>query len=953
MSSTTAVNYNTVPTDKSREAGKFVTDTSQNLVSGSPEDNAMRSLRNQLALAQNEYNAYYKILYSNVQNYFDRIDPKKDSYLNQNISLSNGQTAYVTNQGVSKLYNEKSFPGKNGCPTQIKSTKGSDPTKLKPNLKIGNPISGNSSYQCGNEGKNVMVSSILPTSKSLVPTEKGCYSSVLKSSQPMDYLDSSGKITKSKPGDTAKIYTYDTCMANAIYQGQRYFALQDAVATNGTGYCTVSNTNSLIPLMDASRRIDKDNTSYINPPGGQRELWSSKIITNFGPSKLIGTQMEFNNLGGLVIKDTNGGIVKNIIASSSTTYMGCFLDSKVDKRNLPQESGRGKTYNYNTCQSLAKSRNLDYFGLQNETGIGKSAINAECFMGNEADYTRTLKDKDFPQLPQVNTQNKNFPQIVNQTKNKSHNCHLQNDGYVYGGPSVNAIYKNSPPATYFLIINDNGTIAMYKGSYIPSAGSEQVDSKNTKMWSAGKAETSMDPNATYSASASKYGNCIVVSRSSPSVILRSEEFIGSLTGKAYLKMEKDGNLVLYTSKRKVNCKIKNNRNVGGVNANAIYDIGMYGVPKNLSRAGLVDENGTLREYPSNMIINNSKSEYIVKEGRPISVNDQNYENFLASKTQYKSLDAAKNACNSISKCYSIVKNNQGIFYLMTNKYGEPTIKDSRSSYMQTYFRKPQINSSGSCPKGFVEIDSLAWERYSKNNGGMGSSMIPKFDCTFGQTKLTDDTLKSLKKNVDRLTQKIQKSSQGWVKRSGTAQDNHKGNKEEDKTNTGTNSKITVDKDNEKDAVIQEKNTKQNKSIIASSAINKKKSGRTTGEGSGTIGKGNMSLYNQYKSNQRYTKIPSTLNTNPTVRIESTNTRTPRGVPNRTNVRGSPPLRSGLVAPRGGGGGRGRDGFTNMNSVINRIVNDSSMLVSQQNYEYILWIVLAILAIAIFIRVQRK
>jgi hypothetical protein len=940
MSSTTAVNYNTVPTNKSTAAGKFVTNPKKNLVSGSQEDRKMISLRNQLADAQNEYNKHYKILSNNVQNYFNRIDPKKDSYLNQNISLSNGQTSYITNQGVSKLYNEKSFPGKNGCPTQIKKIQGiNDPTKLKPNLKVGNPISGNNSYQCGNEGKNVMVSSILPTSKPLVPTEKGCYSSVSKSSQPMDYLDSNGKITKNKPGDMAKIYTYDTCMANAIYQGQRYFALQDAVATNGTGYCAVSNTNSLTPLMDTSRRID--NTSYINPPGGQRELWSSKIITNFGPSKLIGTQMEFNNLGGLVIKDANGGIVKNIIASSSTTYMGCFLDNKGVKRNLPQSSGRGKTQNYSTCQSLAKSRNLDYFGLQNETGIGKSAINAECWMGNEADYTRTLKDKDFPQLPQVNTQNKNFPQIVNQSKDRSYNCHLQNDGYVYGGPSVNSIYKNSPPATYFLIINDNGTIAMYKGNYIPTAGSEQVDSKNTKMWSAGKAGTSMDPNATYSASASKYGNCIVVSKSSPSVILRAGEFIGSLTGKAYLKMENDGNLVLYTSKREVNCKIKNNRNVGGVNANAIYDIGMYGYPRDLARSGFVDENGTLREYPSNMILNNSKSEYIVKKGRPITMNNQNIQNFLASNTQYKTLNAAKSACNSNSKCYSIFENNEGIFYLTTNKYGEPTITDKDSLRSQTHFRKPQINSSGSCPKGFVEIDSLAWERYAKNNGGMGNLMTDKFDCNFGQTKLTDAKLELLKENVDKLTKKIQESSKSWVRRSGTAQNNHKGNKEEDKTNTGTNSKITVDKDNEKDAVTQEKSKKQNKSIINASSNIKKKSGGTTGRGPVEVGKGNMSLYKQNKTNHRYHKVSPALNTNPEVRIKGGNTAASRE---------KAPINAGPVAPRGRGG---RDGFTNMNSVINRIVNDSSMLVSQKNYEYILWVVLAVLAIAIFIRVRRK
>ena len=141
-------------------------------------------------------------------------------------------------------------------------------------------------------------------------------------------------------------------------------------------------------------------------------------------------------------------------------------------------------------------------------------------------------------------------------------------------------------------------------------------------------------------------------------------------------------------------------------------------------------------------------------------------------------------------------------------------------------------------------------------------------------------------------------------------------------------------------LLKKSQKKKNKELAKKSSHHVANNKKTSGYTRGTIPGGNPIMLPN-KTNHRYHKTQSPLNTDPSVFINS-NTRTPHG------VRGTAPTNAGPVAPR-----RGRDGFTNMNTVINRIVNDSSMLVSQQNYEYILWIVLAILAIAIFIRVRRK
>jgi hypothetical protein len=109
-----------------------------------------------------------------TQDYYDRIDPNKNPYLNQNICLSNGSCGYVTNQGVFKPYpkdNDVTYnntAGKNGCPsTAYKNINGEGDinaigsmTTSTPSLLIGTPmVSGQS---CGYEGNNIYVDKMLP-----------------------------------------------------------------------------------------------------------------------------------------------------------------------------------------------------------------------------------------------------------------------------------------------------------------------------------------------------------------------------------------------------------------------------------------------------------------------------------------------------------------------------------------------------------------------------------------------------------------------------------------------------------------------------------------------------------------------------------------------------------------------------------------------------------------------
>ena len=140
----------------------------------------------ELIQSQKSYLSDYSNTFNKVteksQDYVNRISPS-NPYLNKFVHFTNDPIVYVTNLGVAKPISSwetyQSLLGKNGCPSDAVSApmewngpyiEGST-IPLKPSLVVGPPM--NPGESCGNEGKNVYVSSLI--SKDAIAAYEGCY----------------------------------------------------------------------------------------------------------------------------------------------------------------------------------------------------------------------------------------------------------------------------------------------------------------------------------------------------------------------------------------------------------------------------------------------------------------------------------------------------------------------------------------------------------------------------------------------------------------------------------------------------------------------------------------------------------------------------------------------------------------------------------------------------------
>jgi hypothetical protein len=165
-----------------------ITEQSQNLLKQTEEIKANKKkvseLKKNYKSSLTQYDGLIETRTTQTQGYYDRIDPVKNPYLNQNICIgkppvdgvksSNDVCGYVTNQGVFKPYpsdNNVTYnntAGKNGCPStayvkvdgEVDVNAIGSMTTTSPSLLIGTPmVSGQS---CGYEGNNVYVDKMLP-----------------------------------------------------------------------------------------------------------------------------------------------------------------------------------------------------------------------------------------------------------------------------------------------------------------------------------------------------------------------------------------------------------------------------------------------------------------------------------------------------------------------------------------------------------------------------------------------------------------------------------------------------------------------------------------------------------------------------------------------------------------------------------------------------------------------
>jgi hypothetical protein len=312
----------------------FTTQGSSNPVSH-PVSQEILSKLSELNKLQTEYDSLieqYKtantVMIQDVKTTVDNMS--SNAYLNQNVTLSDGKTYYVTGKGVSKLYDSTATyygtNGKNGCPS------GSTSVSLStiPNTTKGSNIVVGQS--CGNEGSNVVVNKVLNTPSS---SYVGCYN------------DSTTTPTMTSVGSGDKIYNYESCQEAALNSGSSYFGLQGLDTTTNLSSCYITNdVSSAKKYGEATTMCKSDSDGNV-----------------YG-----------NTLVNAIYENPSG----------NTTYVGTYGDAP--SRAMTLVNGGSRTFTYNSCREQAVKTGSKYFGLQS---FKSGTQMAQCTLSN--DFTEASK----------------------------------------------------------------------------------------------------------------------------------------------------------------------------------------------------------------------------------------------------------------------------------------------------------------------------------------------------------------------------------------------------------------------------------------------------------------------------------------------------------------------------------------------------------------------------------
>lgn len=357
-----------------------------------------------------------------LEEYFARISPS-NPYLGKNIRFSVGAIYYVTRQGIAKVYDTwdiyTSTAGMNGCPSEIMesvielsipwSTDYTIPGNIiptTPNLIVGTPmISGQS---CGNEGQNVIVNSVInkPTF-----TYEGCFNDNV-ASPVMTFIGGSPPISEnqllnsnfSEPAIASGTFTYIPGEIDVVpwwcsgwlinnYRGfptpypsgnqgivlSAYQALAQPTSCPGYNY-----TLSFYACGDATINVlfyVSENPVPINSPYTTINLtnsWQQYTYNIYTP--------EINYIVGICGTNYVSGELGNV--SGNFVAIQNFTFSLIDG-NSSQPS-----FTYETCQEQAVLGGYTNFALQNvntNTNLGYCAVSNNLIsatqLGNSSKYT--------------------------------------------------------------------------------------------------------------------------------------------------------------------------------------------------------------------------------------------------------------------------------------------------------------------------------------------------------------------------------------------------------------------------------------------------------------------------------------------------------------------------------------------------------------------------------------
>ena len=695
----------------------------------SSQQQTIDNLRKQYQIKLKEFENLITKINATTNQYISRVG-SGNPYLGKNVCLKGGACGYVTNQGVFKLYpsdNNNTFnntAGKNGCPNssfiQINvdgdiNTHGSI-IPSNPPLLVGTPMQ--SGQSCGNEGTNVYVNQIIGgTSSSYL----GCYNDDI-SSPLMKFIGNSPPIPIVKNGNFEQPQ-----IPNNSYRSVRDYS---SVIGWNTGCFLINNSVDWgfpMPYPHGPQAACLQGYQLVQSGymGQNINLKAGSYILSFsacGRPGYAGANPVSIQIAKPSVPDPpfytftpSTTEWKTYSAPFNAPYTGTYAMNWVGQKNSNEyataiqniqitdgDSISSGSYSYEQCASTAINSGYKYFSLQN---VNLSNSLGYCAVSNDQPTITRLGKS-------VTTSDQIALWKTDTGKNVGKSASLNNKGQLVvlnsGGEIVFKTDNSSTATTaattaatgsFFLILQDDGNLCIYKGSS-PS------DGYGGYVWCAYTQGKQKQPNPDYAAEKGKYGKNWISSGST----LAPGDFIGSTNGNLALIMQTDGNLVLYTFNTVSNCqKMPNGQMGGGVNANAIYGITQVGIPSNVGQLAYVDENANIYNYTYDKY---GSSYSQIAQGM-----DTPGDDIPGAQYGNATVKSCEATCNNLSDCAGFVTNAEGnICWPKTSRMYPYTDNINTNPDRNIYLRN---KTPASLPIGVSNtinnIDSIQYQNYI--NGG--------------------------------------------------------------------------------------------------------------------------------------------------------------------------------------------------------------------------------------------
>ena len=466
---------------------------------------------------------------------------------------------------------------------------------------------------------------------------------------------------------------FDQCQNYAVNSGSYLFGLQ-GVDGNGNGNCMVNFRAMYGAAVNYNTTALWDSKTTGNNPG------STATLTTAGTLSVL-------NASGAVIFSTPGD------TNSAGGYLGCYGDS--GDRAMPNTSN-DQYLPMDQCRQLAIDNNLAYYGTQNASSdIGW------CSGTNDLNSAKKYG-------------------IAN-------NCAKNSQGKEMGGPWSNAVYSVNQEGSYYLYLQDDGNMCVYRG--------RGPNDNQGAIWCSQTNGQQQQPNLNFAASKGKFGQCWIPSGST----LSPGDFVGSTNGSIYLLMQTDGNLVLYTTTASSKCSSFGGKNVGAQDVTALYMTEM-GNRNSIGKLAYIDQNSQLHAYPST----NVKYSNIYTTMAGIAGGGA-----VASVSANTPVEQCQTTCSSSSECvgFTFVNDwfgNKNVCFTQTSN------KDNRpmpGASLYTRNKEPVSPPIG-VPGTVVNVDTVMYDKYT--DGGDISSEYGLANATSTQKQ----QLEQLQGRLNMLTSQI-------------------------------------------------------------------------------------------------------------------------------------------------------------------------------------------------------